>query len=60
MIYREKEKLWDERGKKMLEMYEKRESKKEDVKAIEKLEVELIKRDFLLERERNELKYCKL
>jgi hypothetical protein len=52
-IYREKENLWDQRGKKLLELYERRESKKEDVKAIEKLEVELIKRDFMLEKERS-------
>lgn len=32
----------------VLELYEKRESKKEDVKAIQQLEVELIKKDFLI------------
>jgi hypothetical protein len=59
-IYKEKERLWDERGRRMLELYERRESKKEDVKAIEQLEVELLKRDFMIEKERSELKYCKL
>jgi N-acetylglutamate synthase-like GNAT family acetyltransferase len=44
----------------VLDLYEKRESKKEDVNAIQKLEVELIKKDFLIERERKELKNCKL
>jgi hypothetical protein len=30
------------------------------VKTIEHLEVELIKREFMLERERKELKHCRL
>ena len=34
----------------MLELYERRESKKEDMRAIEQLEVELLKRDFMLEK----------
>ena len=49
-IFREKEKLWEERGRKMLELYERREARKEDVKAIEQLEGELLKKDFMLEK----------
>lgn len=59
-VFREKERLWEERGSKMLELYERREARREDVKAIEQLEVELLKKDFMLEKERSELKYCRL
>ena len=31
----EKEKLWEERGRKMLQLYERREARKEDVRVIE-------------------------
>ena len=56
----EKERVWEERGKKVLSLYEKRESKEEDVKIIEHLEVELIRKQFELEREKQDLKVCKL
>ena len=56
----EKEKLWEERGRKMLQLYEHREASKEDVRVIEELEVEVLKRELMLEKERNELKYTKM
>ena len=44
----------------MLQLYTKREAREEDVKLIENLEIQLIRKEFELEREKQELKSCKM
>lgn len=58
--HRENERLWEERGREVMAVCEERQARREDVRAIESLENELVRRECLLERERKEHLNCRL